>query len=317
MAENLPLITKYRPLDFDSMLGNEERLGALRRRLSDPSRPHAFLFTGPSGVGKTTTARIVANYLEAEILEIDAASNSGIDAVRQLTELGQHKSLIGAANKMFIIDEAHGLSRPAMEALLKLLEEPPEHLYIALCTTEPGRFKETILTRCYHVEFKKVAAEDIEVLLEAVCAEEGWKVENDIFQEIVIAATGQPRKALSYLQSCYDAPSAEEARRIMALVTPENNPVIAVVTLLMNGKYKWETIQPELVKLDDSDFDDSSLIHAGRYIMGAMLKTKSDKQAGLYWNMLEALIAPVSTFDKKAVFVSAIGRMIWGTSNGA
>src|ERR1700740_1437839 len=98
-----PLITRYRPSTFDEVLGHEEIINALKRVLKTATRPHAFLLTGVSGIGKTTLARIMAAEINAEVTEIDAASNNGIDAMRQLTELGQYFSLFGAESKMFII----------------------------------------------------------------------------------------------------------------------------------------------------------------------------------------------------------------------
>src|SRR5262245_52904479 len=112
-------------------MGHQGAVAALQRVLASDTCPHSFLLTGASGVGKTTLARIIADALGAEVLEIDAASNTGVDATKSLIELGQHRSLHGKARKMFILDEAHALSKSSWQALLKTIEEPPGHLYFA------------------------------------------------------------------------------------------------------------------------------------------------------------------------------------------
>jgi DNA polymerase-3 subunit gamma/tau len=151
---SLPLVIKYRPKSFEEVIGHEDMLMALLRAISSDTCPHSFLFTGVSGLGKTTLARITAMELQADPLEIDAASNNGVDATRGLVELGQHMSMVGDGRRAIIIDECHTLSKQAWQPLLKLLEEPPDHLYIMLCTTELEKVPDTIRNRCFHVVLK-------------------------------------------------------------------------------------------------------------------------------------------------------------------
>ena len=309
MAE--PLIVKYRPTSFDEVIGHEEIVGALRRVIASDTRPHCYLLTGPSGLGKTTLARIIASEIGAEVLEFDAASNSGIDATRELIELGQYRSLSGSATKMILIDEAHGLSRQAIDALLKTLEEPPDHLYFALCTTELQRIRETVVTRCYHVPLRRLKDQAIEDLLMLVCEVENWSPDSDVLQMVVQASTGQPRKALSLLQSCHDAPSRDEARRIISLLET-SEPAGDLLRDLVNGKRTWALIRPNLEKLDDADFE-SLLTGGARYISTALVKEADEKRAASLWALLDALTFPSSTFDRKAAFIAAVGRMLWSS----
>jgi DNA polymerase-3 subunit gamma/tau len=311
MDNSAPLITKYRPENWDEFVGNEEAIHALKRVLATASaRPHAYLFTGPSGIGKTTAARIVAKHFQADVQEIDAASNSGVDAMRSLVEFSQYMGMGGTGERLLIIDEAHALSKPAWQAILKLLEEPPVHLYLALCTTELVKVPETIQTRCYHTVLRPIKAPEMEDLLEAICGAEGWVVNKDVFALAIQAATGQPRKALSILQSIHDAPSRDEAKRIISL-QEASDPMIELLQHLISGKRSWTIVSGCLRKIEADSFEEASII-AGRYIAGALLNCDDEKRASRIWQLLEALFFPAETWDKRTAFTAAIGRMIWG-----
>lgn len=309
MAE--PLITKYRPTSFDDVLlvGHKTVVSALERVIKSETCPHAFLFTGPSGIGKTTLARITASALEAEILEIDAASNSGVDNARMVIENGQYQSLSGSARKFYLIDEFHGMSRAAMDALLKTLEEPPSHLYFGLCTTEAHKVRETIVTRCYSVKLDHVRDSDIEELLDLVCEVEGWQPDGSIRQMVVQAATGQPRKALTLLQNVHDVKTVEEARRIIPLMEG-SDPARDLLDALVNNR-GWDLVSKALEKIEDADLEALSTTGAS-WMATAMMRTRSEEQARRIWTILDALTFPTSTFDRRAAFVAAVGRVMWG-----
>lgn len=312
MAEALPLIekpliNKYRPEQWHQLIGHEEMVASLSRAMKAGSHPHAYLLTGPSGIGKTTIARIIANDLNADVIEVDAASNSGVDAMRALVELGEYVPF-GVSRRMIIIDECHALSRSAFQAVLKILEEPPEHLYLALCTTELGRIPETIQTRCFHVKLNRVRDRDIEDLLIYVCGKEDWQVENDVLDEVILASTGQPRKALSILQAVYGAKDREEVGRIIALID-RKEAVGELGQAILSGK-KWDIIRPILVSISDDDFEQTK-IGLCRYLIGALLKEENPSRAKGIWQLIEALVYPSSSFDPKANFIAAVGRILF------
>lgn len=304
------LVTKYRPQTFDEIIGHESILGPLQRALASDSHPHVFLLTGPSGVGKTTLARIIATAIDAESTEIDAASNNGIDNIRELAEFAQHLAFTKTGLRLFIIDECHRLSRPAFDALLKLLEDPPAHLYLALCTTEPNKVPETIVTRCYPISLRALPAPEIETLLDLICELEGWTVDRNVFAMVVEAATGQPRKALSMIQAVHDAPDRDEAARIIRLVEV-SDPMRELLQHLASGKRSWEIIRNLVMKMDADLFEDA-MIPCGRYISAALLNTQDTGEAQALWMMLEALVFPAATFDRRVMFIAALGRILWG-----
>lgn len=306
---NVPIIVKYRPAAFDEMVGHAAVLDPLRRAIAGNTTPHAYLFTGGAGLGKTTLARIVASAVGAEALEIDAASNNGVDDMRQLVEMGNHMALTGAGKRLFIIDECHALSKPAWQAILKIVEEPPAHLFIALCTTELSKVPETIVSRCYHTALRGLKPDELGDLLQVVAELEGWQVLPDVLQAVVQAAGGSPRKGLSMLQAVHDAPSRDEVKRIITLMD-EGDPLFDLCKLIIDGK-GWAPLQKALGALEDADFEHAGTM-AGRFLISCMQKARSETEARRAWSLLDALLFPAETFDRKASFYAAIGRMTWG-----
>jgi DNA polymerase-3 subunit gamma/tau len=312
---NEPLITKYRPHDWHEVFGHEGVVESLKRSLSSPTRPHAFLFHGPSGIGKTTIARIIGKHLNADIVELDAATHTGVDAMRELVELCQHRPLSGTGTRLIILDEAHMLSRSSFNAVLKTLEEPPEFLFIALCTTEPKRIPETILTRVSEIKLEPLDDDQISDLIEEVAAAENWSIANDVFNLVVKQATGQPRKALKFLQAIAGEKDRNEINRILALIDAEE-PVIKLCRLMIDGAVTWDKVKPVIAAIDDHEFEAAQMI-VGSYFAKVMVNGENERKSKRAWQFLEAITFPTSTFDRKLAFLAAIGRILWGdAANG-
>ena len=216
------LARKWRPRDFASLVGQEHVVRALRHALEQKRLHHAYLFTGTRGVGKTTLARILAKCLNCEtgitpqpcnkcsacveidagrfvdLLEVDAATNTKVDEMRQLLETAQYAPT-RARFKVYVIDEVHQLSRHAFNAMLKTLEEPPEHMKFILATTDPQKIPVTVLSRCLQFNLKQMPRDAIASHLANVLTKENIAFEPDALNLLARAAAGSMRDALSLL----------------------------------------------------------------------------------------------------------------------
>jgi DNA polymerase-3 subunit gamma/tau len=218
------LARKYRSSTFDDVVGQDHVAKTLKRAIESKRVAHAYLFCGTRGVGKTSMARILAKALNCEksdeptptpcgkcnscvavargddmdVIEIDAASNTGVDNVRELIENSQYRPA-NSRFKIYIVDEAHMLSKAAFNALLKTLEEPPSHVKFILATTEPEKVLPTILSRCQRYDFRNIPTREIAQHLKEICKQEKIKAEDDALLLIAKAGAGSMRDALSLL----------------------------------------------------------------------------------------------------------------------
>ncbi|MGC9522612.1 MAG: DNA polymerase III subunit gamma/tau [Anaerolineae bacterium] len=214
------LYRKWRPQSFDDVVGQEHIVKTLRYALRTGHIHHAYLLAGPRGIGKTTTARLIAKAVNCQapaeerpcnrceictainegrlmdLVEIDAASNTGVDNIRDLLEKVGFRPT-QATYKVYVIDEVHMLSTPAFNALLKTLEEPPEHVIFVLATTEVHKIPETILSRCQRFEFRRISVDAIVDRLETIAEAEGVEAEPAALELIARAATGSMRDGIS------------------------------------------------------------------------------------------------------------------------
>ncbi len=199
---NIALYRKYRPDSFDQVVGQDHVVKAISGSLKAGKVAHAYLLCGPRGIGKTTVARIIARTLETsvnDIYEMDAASNRGIDDVREINE--NIRTLpFDSKYKIYILDEVHMFTKEAWNALLKTIEEPPEHVIFILATTEIEKVPETIVSRCQSFIFKKPNDAILSEHIKNIAKKEGYKIEEGGAQLIALLADGAFRDALGTLQ---------------------------------------------------------------------------------------------------------------------
>lgn len=285
------ILTKYRPATFDDVLGQEAQVAALRGGLS---RHKVFLFSGPSGVGKTTLARIVATEVGAadRIIEIDAPSASGVEKARALIDLVIQPQLIPRP-LCLIIDECHALSKAAWQTLLKSGEEPPEHLYICLCTTEVGKVPDTVKGRCLHIPLKPISSDILSGYLQIVAENEGWQVTQDSLNAIIQSSNGSLRQALSYLSAV--AASREIAGNrngtgVELIPGASRGDLVKMLAKsLESGKKEWVDFAKLLKESIETDDVSDLAIAVARYLIAEMLSTKQDKRAGTLANLITGL----------------------------
>jgi DNA polymerase-3 subunit gamma/tau len=196
------LYLKYRPGSLDEIVGQEELVKVLKNSVATNNISHAYLFSGGRGTGKTTTARAFAKELNIhkdDILELDAASNNGVDEIKNITE-SVHTLPYFSNYKMYILDEAHMLTKAASNAFLKTLEEPPRHVIFVLCTTDPEKMLETILSRCTKFSLKSPSQETLSKYITDICKKENVKMEKEAVNLVALSGDGSYRDSLSNLQ---------------------------------------------------------------------------------------------------------------------
>jgi DNA polymerase-3 subunit gamma/tau len=220
---NKVLALKYRPSTFDELIGQEVMVETIKNSILSNKTPNAYLFTGIRGVGKTTTARIVAKALNCingvekickenlcenceaisnsnhiDVLEMDAASKTGVDDVRDLIEFSRYGPT-SAKYKIFIIDEVHMLSKQAFNALLKTLEEPPEYLKFIFATTEIKKIPITVVSRCQRFDLSRIKSSELFEFLKQISLKENGLISDDALKLIVKISEGSVRDSLSLL----------------------------------------------------------------------------------------------------------------------
>ncbi|HPX70687.1 MAG TPA: DNA polymerase III subunit gamma/tau [Bacillota bacterium] len=240
MATYQALYRSFRPEIFDDLLGQEHIVTILRNQIKSGTVAHAYLFCGTRGTGKTTTARLLAKALNClsdgerpcgeceacraiangsflDVIEIDAASNNGVDDIRDLRESVNFPPAYGR-NKVYIIDEAHMLSGPASNALLKTLEEPPTNVVFILATTEPNKLPPTVLSRCLRMDFRRIPEEKLIGRFSEICEGLGVKASKEALALIASNADGSARDGLSLLDRCIAGTSSLERSDVLFLL---------------------------------------------------------------------------------------------------
>lgn len=266
----------YRPQKFEDVAGQEHIITTLKHAVEENKIAHAYLFCGPRGTGKTTIAKLLAkainctrqpkpcdqcencqqitNGIHPDVIEIDAASNNGVDEVRNLIEKVKYAPSQGKY-KVYIIDEVHMMSTGAFNALLKTLEEPPAHVVFILATTEPHKILPTIISRCQRFDFTKLSLQDIINRMKTVIKEEHYQCDDEALEMIAKLADGGMRDALSILEQCLayndEHLTVQDVNHIYGIVSLENK--IEFIKIILSKDMKKSLTILEDMKMNGID----------------------------------------------------------------
>ena len=291
------LYRKWRPKTFDEVVGQEHITEILKKQVLTDRPSHAYLFTGTRGTGKTTCAKLLAKAVNClnpvggnpcnqceicrgidsgailDVTEMDAASNNGVDDVRSIRDEAVYAP-VTARRRVYIIDEVHMLSKPAFNALLKIMEEPPEHLIFILATTELYKVPATILSRCQRYSFRRVPPERIRQRLLQVAEAEGMELTEEAAGLLSRLADGALRDALSLLDQCSGA-KVDRERVLSAIGLAENEEIIHMAEALLRG-----------------DADTALEVMDGLYKGGKDVSAILEQLSALYRDILLGRVAP-------------------------
>ena len=338
---HITLYRKYRPSSFSEVSGENEIVKSLKLSLKNKSMAHAYLFSGPRGVGKTTIARLIAKGVNclnlkengepcnecknckainegrfSDLIEIDAASNRSIDEIRSLKEKINYQPVEGL-KKVYIIDEAHMLTKEAFNALLKTLEEPPAHVIFILATTELEKILPTIISRCQRYDFKPLDLEEMKSGLEHILKEENLSMTDDVYPVIYENSSGSMRDSISILERLIVTANGKEINLKIAEdtlgITPSSRIKIFLNKILNENEYD---IINELENLANDSFDIELFFKdLAKYCKNAILKKELDIDKGL--KIISTIYDVIGKFkfedDKKLVGYVIVAEILSNT----
>jgi len=266
------LYKKHRPARLADVVGQDGAVALLRRMVKEKRVPHALLLSGPSGVGKTTIARVLRDRLgchDRDFREINAADARGIDTIREIRAAMRAAGWNGGG-RMWLLDEVHKISGDGQTALLKLLEDTPKHVYFVLCTTDPDKLLKTIHTRCTHVRLAPLGEDHLRRLAADVLGREGKELPEAVLARLAEVSDGSARKALVLLEQVL-ALDDEAAQLDLLLKSETKRQAIALARLIMNRGAKWADVGKLVMELEDEPEQLRRLVlgYASKVLAGA------------------------------------------------
>lgn len=275
----MSLYHTYRPSDFSEIVGNEEIIESLEKMLSGESS-HSFLFTGEKGCGKTTMGRILASKLGAsgaDYIEINSSQFRGIDTIRDIIKQSSYMPLNGTA-RVWLIDEAHKITNDAQNAFLKILEEPPKHIYFILCTTDPQKLIEPLKDRCTTFVVKSLNDKQMFKLLKRIARKENEVLDDKLLEVITDSSKGHPRAALQILEKVFSVPEDKRLKIAKKVEDDESQAIELCRAMFRNAS--WKEISSILRGIKDEDPEGVRRLILS-YFSSVLLKQENDTAAAI------------------------------------
>ena len=302
------LSAKYRPRKFKDVVGQEVACRTLQDLIANNAQ--AYLFAGPSGTGKTTLARITADRLGCNgstLMEIDAATFTGIDAMRRVQEAVQYRPIGPVDRAGVLLDEAHRLSPQAWDSLLKSIEEPPPHVVWMLCTTNPTKVPVTVKSRCRPITLSEVPPEPLRQLCARICTAEGIELPPDVDRLLVREAYGSARQLLVNLEVCRSVTTRKEAEQ--ALRSSQESEAALELCRFLVKPGSWGAAMAIVKKLE-GESPEGVRIRVSAYFSKVTVNSDNEAKGMAALQVLDAFSTPYTTSDNLAPLLLSIGRVL-------
>ena len=295
------------------MVGNESAITSLSKAINKKNHSHVYLFSGPAGTGKTTTARILSkmfNAGEMDIREFNIANMRGIDDARKIIEQIRFNPSDGEAI-VYILDECHKFTSDAQNALLKPLEDTPESVYFFLCSSEPNKLIKAIKSRCTPINFKLLNNDELLLILNRVVKKEKVTIDKEILETIAENAEGSPRNALVLLEKVIDIENKKEAIEIIknGIIDEDDAEIIELARALLDTKNTWKEIAKILKKLKENNkLDEPETVRyiVLGYMSAVLLNGSMNKRAAI---ALESFSEPTYNTGKNGIILAAFNTI--------
>jgi len=293
----MSLIVKYRPANWDELLGNNSLVNSIVPTLRRGDS-RAFLINGPTGCGKTTIARLSAKEVKTEdenIIEVNAAINNGVDDMRALAESLNYKPMRGTT-KSIIIDECQAITSQAWKALLKSVEEPPSWVYWFFCTTEPEKVPANIKSRCAQYQVSILPQSELRYLLRNICSLENKQLDDSVIHLCAQEAQGSPRRALTFLAQINDGMDINEIKEIIKQETADDDDIISLAKFLIAHERNWSRLRILMKRVLDQNPETVRRIIES-YVVNNMLYYNQPEDVRSLIPLLELFSQPVNSMS--------------------